>query len=527
MKRLAASLLAMTMAGASFLVVGANANADVRQPAQACTVTANTVAKKSHGADTNLWGSVSNCAPGVLLAQANIDGAWVNVGSTNVSGSGQYSIKLGGPLLDEGSYQVRAVLGSTQSTISNFERIGAPSAASAGTAPTGVVSNVWGTFPGGATSVWTEVLTPDGWSTSQRGTTNSSGGYVLPLTFGQNSAGSYQYRVAGRYPDGTIVRTAQFTFERVARPTASSAGSTSIGVTSNAWGTFVGAPNIEVWTEAWTPTGWSTSAKGRTDSKGYYVLPLTYGQNSIGTHKFRIAGRQSNGTVVRSGEFTLKRTAPTPTASSAGSAPSGQTANAWGTFVGGNGISVWTEVWTPGGWSTSATGRTKSDGSYVLPLTYGQNSAGSYKFRVAGRYPDGTVVRSGEFTFQRTQHKLDPRCLTGRVMCASKTTNKMHWVVNGKILATVDVRYGRPGLETREGTFNVFRKSRHHVSSIYGTAMPWSMFFSGGQAVHYSADFARRGWNGGSAGCINVRDAATLDWIYSQVRIGDKVVVHW
>lgn len=122
--------------------------------------------------------------------------------------------------------------------------------------------------------------------------------------------------------------------------------------------------------------------------------------------------------------------------------------------------------------------------------------------------------------------KVDSRCMTGRVLCASKTTKQILWMIDGKVIETMDARYGRPGLDTREGTFQVFRKSRHHVSGIYGTAMPWAMFFSGGQAVHYSADFARRGHVGGSAGCINVRDAAAIDRVYSQVRIGDKVVVY-
>lgn len=526
MNRVKSSLLAMVLAGATLLGVGGNAAADIDTQAE-CTVTANAAPKKAHGAKTSMWGSLNGCEPGVLRAQANIDGNWVNVGSQTVTGSGGYTVELGSTLLESGKYKLRATLGSAQSGVVDFQRLAAPTAASAGRANTGATANVWGSFPDGPVDVWTEVLTSDGWSMSQRTRTNASGGYSMPLTYGQNSAGSYKFRVAGRYTDGSVVRTNEFAFVRTARPSATTAGQADLGATSNVWGTFAGAPNIQVWTEAWTSNGWSVSRRGRTSANGSYVLPLSYGQDNLGTHKYRVVGRQSDGTIIRSREVTLKRVPPRPTASSAGSAPVGRGANVWGTFKGGNGISVWTEVLTSNGWSTSAKGRTSANGSYTLPLSYGQNGAGGYKFRVAGRYPDGTVVYSTSFRFERTQHRLDSRCLTGRVLCASKTSNKMHWVVNGKILATVDVRYGRPGLETREGTFNVFRKSRHHVSSIYGTAMPWSMFFSGGQAVHYSEDFARRGWNGGSAGCINVRDARTLSWIYQQVRVGDKVVVHW
>jgi lipoprotein-anchoring transpeptidase ErfK/SrfK len=52
------------------------------------------------------------------------------------------------------------------------------------------------------------------------------------------------------------------------------------------------------------------------------------------------------------------------------------------------------------------------------------------------------------------------------------------------------------------------------------------MFFSGGQAVHYSPDFAANGYNGASHGCVNVRDRAVVAWLFDQVRIGDKVIVY-
>ena len=56
--------------------------------------------------------------------------------------------------------------------------------------------------------------------------------------------------------------------------------------------------------------------------------------------------------------------------------------------------------------------------------------------------------------------------------------------------------------------FHVGWKSRDHVSKLYDSAMPFAMFFSGGQAVHYSSDFAARGYSGASHGCVNVRDYA-------------------
>jgi peptidoglycan hydrolase-like protein with peptidoglycan-binding domain len=122
---------------------------------------------------------------------------------------------------------------------------------------------------------------------------------------------------------------------------------------------------------------------------------------------------------------------------------------------------------------------------------------------------------------------LDKRCLTGRVLCVSKTSRTLSWVVNGRVLRSMDVRFGAQYTPTREGTFAVYFKSRHHVSTIYHTAMPYAMFFSGGQAVHYSADFAARGYAGASHGCVNVRDLSGISALFDQVRIGDKVVIHW
>ncbi|MFI1175461.1 L,D-transpeptidase family protein [Streptomyces melanogenes] len=123
--------------------------------------------------------------------------------------------------------------------------------------------------------------------------------------------------------------------------------------------------------------------------------------------------------------------------------------------------------------------------------------------------------------------KLDKRCMTGRVLCISKTTRTLNWVVNGKVLSSMDVRFGSQYTPTREGTFKVFLKSKNHVSSIYHTPMPYAMFFSGGQAVHYSSDFAKRGYAGASHGCVNVRDKAKLAKLFDQVKVNDKVVIYW
>lgn len=122
---------------------------------------------------------------------------------------------------------------------------------------------------------------------------------------------------------------------------------------------------------------------------------------------------------------------------------------------------------------------------------------------------------------------LDERCLTGRVLCVDKSSSSLRWVVDGDVRLTLDARFGGNGYVTREGEFSVTRMSRDHVSSLYDTSMPFAMFFSGGQAVHYSPDFAANGYNGASHGCVNIRDYDEISWLFDEVRLGDKVVVYW
>ncbi|KAB1146101.1 murein L,D-transpeptidase [Streptomyces luteolifulvus] len=120
----------------------------------------------------------------------------------------------------------------------------------------------------------------------------------------------------------------------------------------------------------------------------------------------------------------------------------------------------------------------------------------------------------------------DPRCLTGRVLCIDKSSRTLRWMIGGRTVSTMSVRFGSQYTPTREGVFQVYWKSRHHVSTLYDSPMPYAMFFSGGQAVHYSYDFAARGYAGASHGCVNVRDEAAIAALYAQVRNGDKVVVY-
>jgi hypothetical protein len=156
------------------------------------------------------------------------------------------------------------------------------------------------------------------------------------------------------------------------------------------------------------------------------------------------------------------------------------------------------------------------------------------KIRVTGRVNATTWAMLEGMTTEptraemrnRTVASLDRRCRTGRVMCVDKTSRSLRWVVNGKVRMRFDARFGATSTPTRDGAFKVYRKSRNHVSSLYGSSMPFAMFFSGGQAVHYSSDFASVGYNGASHGCVNIRNYDKLARLFDRVRVGDKVIVY-
>jgi lipoprotein-anchoring transpeptidase ErfK/SrfK len=112
----------------------------------------------------------------------------------------------------------------------------------------------------------------------------------------------------------------------------------------------------------------------------------------------------------------------------------------------------------------------------------------------------------------------------GRIACVN-LTDQIMWVQVGSrvIFGPVHVRTGRAGHVTRTGLWHIYWRDEDHRSSLYGVAMPYSQFFSGGEAFH--------GLNGesmdtppGSHGCVNMNtwDARTL---WGIIRKGDPVKI--
>jgi hypothetical protein len=120
---------------------------------------------------------------------------------------------------------------------------------------------------------------------------------------------------------------------------------------------------------------------------------------------------------------------------------------------------------------------------------------------------------------------LPKACRVEDSICISTEQKLVRWVSKGKVSLSADARFGMPQTATARGTFSVTRKSRDHVSSVYGTAMPFSLFFHGGQAVHYSAYFKRDGYYGASHGCVNLRDYAKAQQLFNNASVGTRVHV--
>lgn len=131
--------------------------------------------------------------------------------------------------------------------------------------------------------------------------------------------------------------------------------------------------------------------------------------------------------------------------------------------------------------------------------------------------------------------KLPKACRQERqVVCIDKTAKVLRLVRKGKVVQTLDVRFGVPGLETPTGTYRVYYKDRYATSGINGpnaprVPMPYALFFNGDIAVHYSSTFANSGYypGGGSHGCVNVADLKGVAWLFDQVPVGGLVHVYW
>lgn len=131
--------------------------------------------------------------------------------------------------------------------------------------------------------------------------------------------------------------------------------------------------------------------------------------------------------------------------------------------------------------------------------------------------------------------KLPKACRTEhKTLCIDKRAKLLRFVRDGKVVQTLDVRFGVPWLDTPTGSYRVYYKDRYATSGINGpnvprVPMPYALFFNGDIAVHYSSSFAASGYypGGGSHGCVNVADLKGVSWLFDRVPVGTRVYVYW
>lgn len=121
---------------------------------------------------------------------------------------------------------------------------------------------------------------------------------------------------------------------------------------------------------------------------------------------------------------------------------------------------------------------------------------------------------------------LPEQCNQGLVVCIDKTQRLIRVVADGQVTQVLDARFGALDAATEDGLFEVYDKRADDFSTDFGVPMLYSMYFAGGQAVHYSEYFARDGYSGASAGCVNTRDLDATRAMFDSVPRGSKVYIY-
>lgn len=190
--------------------------------------------------------------------------------------------------------------------------------------------------------------------------------------------------------------------------------------------------------------------------------------------------------------------------------------------------------------------------AHVRELQYRLTWAGVYKGPVTGYFGDltGAAVKryqrrerlpvTGVATRDTWRH-LIPDSIRGRRyvpdscdrgtgwdVCYARSLHQVTLWHNGRLHNSWLVRGGGRSTPTRTGDFRVYYRDIDHVSSLYGSPMPYSQFFSGGQAFHGSTAMLDP-FTGHSHGCINmyIEDARQLWAITADNRLQVHVRGPW
>jgi Putative peptidoglycan binding domain/L,D-transpeptidase catalytic domain len=189
---------------------------------------------------------------------------------------------------------------------------------------------------------------------------------------------------------------------------------------------------------------------------------------------------------------------------------------------------------------------------HVRELQYRLTWAGSYDGPVTGYF--GDLTKAAVKRYQRsirltasgvadtaTWRHLIPATVRGRKhipdscadgsgwdACYDRTRHEVTVWRDGKLRNAWLVRGGGSDTPTRTGDFSVYYRDIDHVSGLYDSPMPYSQFFSGGEAFHGSGTMVDP-FTGHSHGCINmyVEDARQLWKLTAKAPLGVHVHGAW
>jgi hypothetical protein len=178
--------------------------------------------------------------------------------------------------------------------------------------------------------------------------------------------------------------------------------------------------------------------------------------------------------------------------------------------------------------------RSPYDIEHVRELQWRLKREGLFRHRPNGSF--GKATRAAVTRFQRRHHlrtsgradratwkallkRSNRNLVTARRRCSGEGwqvcyDRRNHQATlwhNRRLWNTWLVRGGSVDNQTRTGDYTVFRRDKDHRSNLFGSPMPYSQFFSGGQALHGSRAMMDP-YDGHSHGCVNmyVEDARQL-----------------
>jgi hypothetical protein len=115
----------------------------------------------------------------------------------------------------------------------------------------------------------------------------------------------------------------------------------------------------------------------------------------------------------------------------------------------------------------------------------------------------------------------EPPPCTRKVRACVSLSAKQAWLLRGGVAdyGPVPIAHGAPRTPTPTGTFSVAWKDPRHVSNVYGTPMPYSVFFAPDGIAFHQGDVRT-----GSHGCVRLTTAAARVF-FSRLRPGEIVQV--